>query len=332
MGEKTLARRSRLDLAKMIAAIWVVAIHIGPFSEINQYLDYFLVYVFGRLAVPLFFTITGYFVLSYGDGSNKKIISFLKHIIFLYLFSIILYLPLTLHNGIGSITLINIIKVFIFDGTMYHLWYFPALIIGLIITYNLLNLLGAKITTIICFLLYIIGVFGDNYYGLIKEITIIKDVYDCIFYFSSYTRNGVFFAPLFLLLGYLIRYKNPEKKVNILLMVCSLFMLVMEGGIVELFALSKHGAMFFSLPVCLWTIFPLFLYGLKANTRFISDMATGVYIIHAWVIAIIFRIFRSTSLGLLGKYILVLIFSVLLSIICICIKNRRKIKDVIPRK
>lgn len=115
-------------------------------------------------------------------------------------------------------------------------------------------------------------------------------------------------------------------------MVCSLFMLVMEGGIVELFALSKHGAMFFSLPVCLWTIFPLFLYGLKANTRFISDMATGVYIIHAWVIAIIFRIFRSTSLGLLGKYILVLIFSVLLSIICICIKNRRKIKDVIPRK
>lgn len=59
----------------------------------------------------------------------------------------------------------NIIKDIVFDGTLYHLWYLPASIIGASIAYFLVKRLGLKYSLVITIVIYVIGMFGDSYYG-----------------------------------------------------------------------------------------------------------------------------------------------------------------------
>ena len=64
---------------------------------------------------------------------------------------------------------------------------------------NLLSFKNKKqrIKISVFLLLYMIGLFGDSYYGLIKNISFIEPLYHFIFYIFDYTRNGIFFALSF---------------------------------------------------------------------------------------------------------------------------------------
>lgn len=55
----------------------------------------------------------------------------------MYLGATILYMPINLYAGNFRIDFWDIIKMLIMDGTFYHLWYFPAMIIGCIIIIGL---------------------------------------------------------------------------------------------------------------------------------------------------------------------------------------------------
>ena len=52
-----------LDLFRIVAAVLVVAIHIAPFELISGNVDLAFTYILGRIAVPFFLMVTGYFVL-----------------------------------------------------------------------------------------------------------------------------------------------------------------------------------------------------------------------------------------------------------------------------
>lgn len=69
----------------------------------------------------------------------------------------------------------NIIKDIVFDGTLYHLWYLPASIIGASIAYFLVKRLGLKYSLVITIVIYVIGMFGDSYYGFLEKNTTIKE-------------------------------------------------------------------------------------------------------------------------------------------------------------
>ncbi len=60
---------------------------------------------------------------------------------------------------------------------------------------------GLKKVLVITSVLYIVGLFGDSYYGIASEIPFLKNLYAEIFDILDYTRNGVFFAPVFFVLG-----------------------------------------------------------------------------------------------------------------------------------
>lgn len=324
MGEKIGRRIAGLDYAKLIAAFVVIAIHTSPLEEINKNLNYYIVYVIGRIAVPLFFMITGYFTLGEILYSTEKLKKYLIHISGLYIFSIILYIPINLYKGIRKPSLIDAFKVLLFDGTMYHLWYFPAVIIGIIILYLLIKKFDIKKSMLICVGLYIIGVLGDNYYGLAIKIPFLEKFYSLIFDLSTYTRNGIFFAPIFLLLGYLIKRGTRIDRYAGRKFIVSIMFLLLEGTIVYLFQWQKHNALYFSLPLCGWYLFLLLLKGENRKTKILSDLSMYIYIIHVWVIAIIYKIFRNTEVGSLGKYFIVSIISLVLSVFIINIKNKRK--------
>lgn len=89
----------------------------------------------------------------------------------------------------------------LWDGTFYHLWYFPACMTGMLLLWLLSRRLGLRSITLICGVLYLLGLSGDSYYGLTQYLPPLRGLCDLGFHVWSYTRNGLFLAPLFLLMG-----------------------------------------------------------------------------------------------------------------------------------
>src|SRR5699024_3058394 len=79
---------------------------------------------------------------------------------------------------------------------------------------------------IVCSTLYLIGLFGDSYYGFIDNSSV-GILYDAIFRVSSYTRNGVFYAPIFLLMGAWINIYKQKSKTAIFVIGFSVSILLM---------------------------------------------------------------------------------------------------------
>lgn len=203
-------RNTSIDHMKLIAAFLVVAIHVSPLSGINETGDFILTRIIARIAVPFFFMVTGYFVLPDSIRHNGRVLKFLKKTGILYLTAMILYLPVNYYAGyFKQLKITTILKDVFFDGTFYHLWYLPAVMLGILICLFLIRITGQKAAFFISLILYLAGLLGDSYYGFTRLFPFIEKLYDGIFQISSYTRNGIFFAPIFLMLGCLI--KNGEK-------------------------------------------------------------------------------------------------------------------------
>ena len=208
-------RVSRIDNFKWIAALLVAANHTSPLESIHITADFLLTGVVARLAVPFFFMVTGYFVLSgqydrsYKTGSKEptgqqdytKIWHSIRKTGFLYLAATILYLPIQIYKFIQGIKAAevlqneaavqqlvtsetvqgvdivgNILKAIVFEGTYYHLWYLPAAMLGMCVVVLLLRYLPKQSMTI-SIVLYGVGLLGDSYYGAIVGIPLLKSVY-----------------------------------------------------------------------------------------------------------------------------------------------------------
>lgn len=201
-----------LDGFRLAAALLVVAIHTSPLASFNGDADFFFTRVLARVAVPFFFMVTGQFVLSglFSKDSREydkcvgKAKKFLLRLSLLYAASIVLYLPLGLYAGhYKGLTLLSLLRMLVFDGTFYHLWYFPACILGVLILLLMSRFLKLRTAAAVSALLYLIGLFGDSYYGFADMSPVLRSVYEGMFCIFSYTRNGLFLAPAFLMLGIL---------------------------------------------------------------------------------------------------------------------------------
>ncbi len=205
---RTKANYGWLDRFRIIAALLVIAIHTSPLGTFQEGADFFLTRVLARIAVPFFFMVTGQFVVSgftSGENSQKaraRLHRYLAKTSVLYVFCILLYLPIGIYAGhYKELTIGAALRMLFFDGTFYHLWYFPACILGISLVYLMSRFLNLRAMTIVSAVLYVIGLFGDSYYGLIEKVPVLNSVYGFLFQISSYTRNGLFLAPLFLVLG-----------------------------------------------------------------------------------------------------------------------------------
>lgn len=266
-----------LDIFRLAAAGMIVAIHTGPFSGISEKADTFLTYGGGRIAVPFFFMVTGYFVLSgmavrggdgwrsLADGSEelgagadgKRLWQMVRHLVSLYLLITILYLPISWYSGNLPKSVGEFLKQLLFDGTFYHLWYLPAAIIGIGVSYLLLKYCGLKMAGVIAALLYLLGLFGDSYYGAVEQIPPLKAFYELLFCGSTYTRNGIFFAPLFLILGAAL-FVCPTllTKGGVCFgFLASLSAMLFEVGMTVNLGWQRHNSMYLFLPLVMFFLF-----------------------------------------------------------------------------
>lgn len=305
-----------VDYFRIVAAVMVIAIHTAPFSGISKDFDFLLTYCAGRVAVPFFFMTTGYFVLGSwrknGNNAGSKVIRFIKKTLFLYAVSIVLYLPINFYSGELPGSAGEFIRMLIFDGTFYHLWYFPAVIIGCFAVMMLLKKFPARTVLVITILLYLIGAGGDSYYGIAARIPALEHMYDVIFTVSSYTRNGIFYAPIFLLMGRMLRERKasiekientagtarPDSRTgrknstvrdistgwNIAGLCISLILMLIEGYLTFSLDLQRHNSMYLFLPPVMYFLFRLLLSVPGYAPGRTRDVSMIVYIIHPGVL------------------------------------------------
>lgn len=287
-----------LDRFRLITALLVIAIHTSPLDSFSPEGDFFLTRVLARIAVPFFFMVTGQFVagaLTAAGGEqngHQVLLRYLRKILILYAVSIILYFPVGIYAGhYQNVTLASILKMILLDGTFYHLWYFPACLLGMVLVYLMSRFLKLCGIIAVSAVLYLVGLLGDSYFGLVQKLPPLEAIYEAFFQICSYTRNGLFFAPLFLALGaWCARNNRRGTAVHLTILVFSFLLMTAEAFTLRHFSWQRHDSMYFMLvPVmialyCLLLCFPGS--GGKTEKRFRSA-SLWVYILHPAFIIVV---------------------------------------------
>lgn len=280
-----------LDRFRLLAALLVIAIHTSPLGAFSPEGDFFLTRVLARIAVPFFLMVTGQFTVDKlimhekGQGKRQVLLRYLRKILILYLMSIILYLPVGIYAGhYQDMTFVSLLKMILFDGTFYHLWYFPACLLGVMLVYlmgRFLKLRGILVATAV---LYLIGLCGDSYYGLIQKLPILEKIYEFLFQICSYTRNGLFFAPLFLALGAWCAQENRHRfSVHLAISVLSLLLMTVEAFTLRQLSWQRHDSMYLMLVPAMISLYRLLLSlpGLCGKMgKYFRRASLWIYILH----------------------------------------------------
>ena len=94
-----MSKKINIDIWRFIVSFLIVAIHISPFAKISPEFDFFFTRILGRIAVPLFLMITGYYILDRALKDKQVLADYTKKILKIYLLCILLYLPINIYMG-----------------------------------------------------------------------------------------------------------------------------------------------------------------------------------------------------------------------------------------
>lgn len=202
-----------LDIVKFILAVLVaerhvVQIYFDASSKWRILLNNWL----SNLAVPVFFTIAGFFLfqkLETGqfEKNKKHVFRYCRRILSMYLIWTILYLPTDIKNWIadGDITKAEVgswLQSFFFCSTIPQLWYLPALALVALLVWlawergmKLWQILGVGGVLFLC------GYLMDNWYfnqRFPETLQALVTLYRRIFITP---RNGIFYGMFYLALG-----------------------------------------------------------------------------------------------------------------------------------
>lgn len=280
-----------IDEFRLAAALLVITIHTSPLASCSETGDFFLTRVIARVAVPFFLMASGFFLISQYARDAGRLWAFLKKTAVLYGISIAVYLPLNLYNGYfsGKHFLPELIKDLVFDGTMYHLWYLPASMLGAGIAWYAVRRLGFKKALIVTLGLYAAGLLGDSYYGIAEKLPILSVFYQNLFEITDYTRNGIFFAPVFLVMGGMAA-EEAARGESLSLQICgaglgvSFLLMSCEGLLLRELGIQRHDSMYLFLLPCMYFLFRLLLFRQGSRKERIRTWALLIYIIHPMMI------------------------------------------------
>lgn len=202
-------RNASIDIFRFICAIMVVAIHTHPFQEVTPpILHTIFSIILPRIAVPFFLCTSGYFYINKLLSGKKVFFPYIKKLLTVYCSWSLIYLIVRFFRNViyGNMGVVSFIKDFAFtffiEGSEYHFWFFPALIISVCIVTLFYKLKLFKTLLPLSFVLYAIGCLGCSYYKFGSKIPLLSDLYS----FSDFTdiRRICLFALPFFMCGYLI--------------------------------------------------------------------------------------------------------------------------------
>ena len=301
---KTAKQYEGLDTFKIIAALLVISIHTSPLSSFSANGDFLLTRVVARVAVPFFLMVTGFFILPQYMFEKKHdilpLMRFLKKATLLYALAILIYLPLNIYAGhFRGLDPWGIFRMVLFDGTFYHLWYLPASILGVLVVYLLSRIFSFKIILGITLGLYGIGLMGDSYFHLISNFPVLSAIYNAMFHIFSYTRNGLFYAPIFLTMGAWFRHSEGTLKINISTegFALSIIFMSIEGFVLRQLGWQRHDSMYIALIPCMYFLFQIVLSWHHKVSPLLRVTSTWIYLIHPLMIVVVRGVAKVTDLS-----------------------------------
>lgn len=149
-----------IDLFRLLCAVMVISIHTAPLSDVSEGLGDLSTNILPRIAVPYFFATAGYFYICQLEEGKAPMRPYLKRIITTYLiwsipYWLISFLTWGYRNPI-SFTYECIYSFFI-DGSSYHFWFFPALMLSACLCSALYKIGGRRLLLPISLALYAVG-------------------------------------------------------------------------------------------------------------------------------------------------------------------------------
>ena len=332
-----------VDAFRIIAALLIECIHTSPLASVSRDADFLLTRILARIAVPFFLMASGFFVLPKvlfdPKAESGSVWRFVRRAILLYAIATAIYLPANLYAGrFAQVHVTDILRDVVFDGTFYHLWYLPASILGVLLVFLLSRKLRFQSVFFLSLILYAIGLLGDSCYGAVAGVPLLSSFYDVAFRLFSYTRNGLFYAPLFLVIGAWIR-QNSRSVSRVLLALgfgVSLSLMVAEGVILRALGWPRHDSMYLLLPVCAFFLFLILVSSNAKPRRWVRTLTTWVYLLHPLCIIFIRALAKAVGAETLLiensmiRFLAVMLLSALLSAL-IAALTARLTKDRFPQ-
>ncbi len=297
--EKTM-RYEGLDSLKAFCAFLVVCIH-APFSGLFG--DYFEDLC--CLAVPVFFTISGFFYpRALRQGREKRqigriakmtLVSAAAYFVWMYVF----------YRWTGQDFSLITDRLFSFRGLFklvffnninfaYHLWYLSAILYVLILLAFCWKKGWMKLLYAASPFLLLAGIAMSKYAMVVFGRFISLD----------FSRNAWFLGLPFVCLGmYLSENRErifPKLKKKLLLCGALFFALtsLLEHLLLDRLGLNMEGDVYLSTPpfvLCVFLYCACFARGLPFLSRIGKDYATGIYIVHVAVLDILYTLVSKTS-------------------------------------
>lgn len=297
-------RNNNIDLLKIVLAFLVVALHIFPVTKLKGLeglLSYEIASGITRIAVPVFFLISGYFLRN-KLNDTAYLIKYSKRILLLYVIWQLLYLPdLIRFYHLGWFKKTGMVLRLVYG--YWHLWYLLASVLAVGLVYGIRNCtVKTKQITIIVLLTT----------GYVFQILIQSDVLhrylnvQFVYELMGTSRNFVFFAFPMLLIGTLYDHWQPMVSKLKPLYIPLWILLLTE---VAFYYSFKVKAMDFLMVLPLLS---MLTFGIVNEAKPISavpvsaTLSLGIYLIHPYAIRLVYEFLPQKTFGFVVlKYFLV---------------------------
>lgn len=322
---------SYIGILKFLMSLLVVAIHVKPFSgNIAFYYNDCI----ARIADPVFFTLSSYFLfdkLLKNNWDFKIYIKHLKHLLKYYFIWLLVFSPLiimrTLSRTDDVITCIyELFKQVFLSGPYGALWFLPALLLGLMLTYLIGKRYGTKICLFISFPFFFLTIIETEYYFLIKDIAWIEYINEFFITIFGWLGNGINYGFFFCSLGLFIasqKQKTRSFRLDIIKLILSILLLVGECTIIRTFHLGlSYGAMFFLIPVSYYLMYIVLNLNQPNNikiesiSKYLQNMSLLIFPLHYGIMEVLEYLLQKkiwyTSSSTL-QYIIVILITCIIS-------------------
>ncbi|MGL4737302.1 MAG: acyltransferase family protein [Cellulosilyticaceae bacterium] len=181
-----------MDMFRVFLALLVVAIH-G--IKVDDAITFYVVNGIARIAVPLFFILTGITLRHEKLQEWEHITRYIGNQVKIFLPWILLYLCIAGYSFMNSGNIL-------YGGSLFiQFWFVSATWIALILLHVLLKKFTLRQILFIALVLHIFGIFGDAYLGVTQQIPILSTFYEWFLGIFFKTRSGVCFGLFYMTLG-----------------------------------------------------------------------------------------------------------------------------------
>ncbi|GMK37657.1 hypothetical protein PCCS19_07110 [Paenibacillus sp. CCS19] len=336
---------NNLDIMKFIAAILIVSIHTTPLLSLNETISLAFENTIARVAVPFFFAASGYLFFSKISTNDKRTAAksagsywakYTKRIAVLYLVWSLIYgvydIPHSYqehdHDLLRAILIY--LRDFIFLGGHFHLWYFPALLFAITALYFGIRMMSLSKLLLLSIGLYVIGMFGDAYFGVLGDDTVLSRLAIQYSEWFGTTRNGLFFGLVYVVLGaYMyerrvtVRYARPGLWFSL-----SIVGVIIEVVLLNQFIVIRDCNMVIMLLPATYFLFQMLLHKKSPNWsidfKALRDSSLLIYCSHGMFLSLYSNALGDVKAHSLTWFALVFLSSLAMSLLIIRLRSSEK--------